>query len=235
MRPPQSRLMWVAFAVVIGFVAALVVRQHRPAVEDVEAYGIVPDFTLVDRTGRTVTRRDFLDEISVVDFFYTRCRDACPLQSAQMARLQADYAGRRGLQLVSITVDPGHDDSETLARYADRYGADPSRWLFLTGPRDVIYRLAVDGFHLAAVAAAHEPVPPTAWSLSRPSAAFAHEAGHDSRIIQLAHGSHFAVVDREARIVGYFDSLDASQMQNLSATLDHLLNAVTIGQHHVRG
>jgi hypothetical protein len=32
-----------------------------------ENYGNVPDFTLADRTGRTVTRHDFLDKISVVD------------------------------------------------------------------------------------------------------------------------------------------------------------------------
>src|SRR5215470_6231555 len=127
---------WLVFVAVVGIVVAVAVRQHRPAVPQLETFGVVPDFALLDRTGRAVTRRDFLDKISVVDFFYTRCKDACPLQSAQMARLQADYAGRHALQLVSITVDPGHDDREALARYAERYGADPSRWLFLTGPRD---------------------------------------------------------------------------------------------------
>ena len=195
----RSRLALSVLALVVVVVTASAVWRwrHVAPVEPVEIYGIVPDFALVDRTGRTVTRRDFLDKISVVDFFYTRCTDACPLQSAQMALLQARYAGHRGLQLVSITVDPGHDDRQTLAAYAQRLGADPAGWLFLTGPRDVIYRLAVDGFHLAAVAMRRPPAP-SWWSLLRPTAAFAHEPAPRGRVIRLAHASHFAVVDREA-------------------------------------
>jgi protein SCO1/2 len=212
-------LIWVAFVVAMGVSAAAVIRQHQATVQPVEIYETVPNFTLLDQTGRTVTRRDFLGKISIVDFFYTQCTDACPLQTAQMARLQADYAGRRALQLISITVDPGHDDRETLARYAERYGADPSRWLFLTGPREVIYRLAVDGFHLAAVATLERPAPARPTFLW-PTQAFAHEPRQDGRVIQLTHGSQFAVVDREARIVGYFDGLDASQMRDLRSMLD---------------
>ena len=159
--------MWLSCAVVIGVLAAVALREYRAAEPPHEIYGIVPDFSLLDRSGRTVTRRDFLDKISVVDFFYTRCTDACPLQTAQMARLQNEYAGRGPLQLVSITVDPAHDDRETLARYAERYGADASRWLFLTGPRDVVYRLAVDGFHLATLAA-HGNLRSTHWAFLSP-------------------------------------------------------------------
>jgi protein SCO1/2 len=220
----RSRLAWSVLAMVVALVAATAVWQwkHAATVQPVQIYGLVPDFTLVDRTGRTVTRRDFLDKISVVDFFYTRCADACPLQSAQMALLQARYAGHGGLQLVSITVDPGHDDRQTLAAYAQRLGADPARWLFLTGPRDVIYRLAVDGFHLAAVAA-RRPLAPSWWTLLQPTPVFAHEPALAGRVIQLAHGSHFAAVDREARIVGYFDSLDSGQLEDLRSTLDRWL------------
>ena len=168
------------------------------------------------------TRRDFLGKISVVDFFYTRCTDACPLLSAQMALLQSRYAGQRGLQLVSITVDPSHDNRQTLAAYARRLGADPAGWLFLTGPRDEIYRLAVDGFHLAAVAMGRAPTP-SWWSFLRPAVAFAHEPAPSRRVIQLAHASHFAAVDREGRIVGYFDSLDTRQMEDLKGALDREL------------
>jgi cytochrome oxidase Cu insertion factor (SCO1/SenC/PrrC family) len=225
MKLARSWVRWLACAcaVVITIAGTLAIRRHRAAEEPTEIYGVVPDFALVDRTGRTVTRRDFLDKISVVDFFYTQCTDACPLQTAQMARLQAEYAGFPALQLVSITVDPSHDDGKTLARYGNGYGADPSRWLFLTGPRDVIYQLAVDGFHLAAIAAIRERAPSARWSLLMPSTAFAHEGGQGPRIIQLAHGSYFAVVDRQARIVGYFDSLNAEQLQELRSLLDRRL------------
>jgi protein SCO1/2 len=211
-------------AAVTTTTAALVIRQHRAVEQPVEIYGVVPDFTLVDRAGRTVTQRNFLDKISVVDFFYTQCTDACPLQTAQMARLQADYAGRRALQLISITVDPGHDDRETLARYAERYGADPSRWLFLTGPREVIYRLAVDGFHLATIAS----VPAGAaspWSWLAPASAWAHEDEASPGIIQLTHASRFALVDRHGRIRNYFDGTDWDAVKRLATELEQLLAA----------
>jgi cytochrome oxidase Cu insertion factor (SCO1/SenC/PrrC family) len=225
MKLARSSLPWLAYAcaVIITVAGTLAIRQHAAAEEPTEIYRVVPEFVLIDRTGRAVTRRDFLNKISVVDFFYTQCTDACPLQTAQMARLQAEYAGLPALQLVSITVDPRHDDGKTLARYANGYGADPSRWLFLTGPRDVIYRLAVDGFHLAAIAAMPQRPPSAGWNLLTPSAAFAHEREQRPRIIQLAHGSYFAVVDREARIIGYFDSLNADQLRELRSLLDRRL------------
>jgi len=218
-----TRFFAVAIAIVVLATAVgLWHWRQRSAVQSVERYGDVPDFALVDRTGRTVTRRDFLDRVSVVDFFYTRCTDACPLQGAQMALLQARYAAARRFQLVSITVDPDHDDPAGLATYARSLGADPTRWLFLTGRREVIYRLAVDAFHLAVVAARRAPFP-SVWASWQPAVALAHERTGEPRIIQLAHGSQFAVVDRRARIVGYFDSFDPGQRQALQNKLDRWL------------
>jgi cytochrome oxidase Cu insertion factor (SCO1/SenC/PrrC family) len=218
-----GRAWLVPLTLVIAVTAAAAAAWHwrsGAAVEPTTGYGRVPDFALVDRTGRTVTRRDFLGKISVVDFFYTRCTDACPLQSAQMRVLQNRYGGR-GLQLVSITVDPAHDDRATLAAYARSIGADP-RWLFLTGRRDDIYRLAVDGFHLAAVATSESRFPGP-WAFWQPPLALAHELVNEPRIIQLTHASQFAVVDRQARIAGYFDSFDSEQRQELRDRLDHWL------------
>ena len=43
--------------------------------------------------------------------------------------------------LVSLSVDPAHDTPEVLAEYARRFEAEPGRWWFLTGSRDLIYNL----------------------------------------------------------------------------------------------
>lgn len=98
-------------------------------------YGRVPDFALVERSGRTVTLADLRGAVWLANFIYTQCTETCPLQSAEVARLQREFAGARDLRLVSITVDPEHDTSATLAAYAARYGADHDRWLFPLGPR----------------------------------------------------------------------------------------------------
>ena len=70
----------------------------------------------------------------VVSFVYTRCRDArmCPLVAAKFARMQRQLRGTP-IRLVTVTLDPGYDTPRVLARYGAAYGADPARWLLVTG------------------------------------------------------------------------------------------------------
>lgn len=227
-RTPRWRRwrLWVAAIASIGLVAtgvATLAWRTRSRAEPLEVYGSVPDFSLVERSGRTVTRADLLGNVSVVDFFYARCVDACPLQSAHLARLQADFAGTPDARLVSITVDPDHDSPGVLSAYAARFHADPHRWLFLTGPRDAIYRLAVDGFHLATVTSRQRKTRPTTWVGLGPSRAWAHEERASLRMSTLVHSSRFALVDRQGRIRGYFDGLDWADVERLGKHLKELL------------
>lgn len=135
----------VAGAGVLGLVVgALAARawMHPRGPGPLPVYATLPDFSLVERSARAITRSDLLGKVSVVDFFYTRCTEACPLLSAYLARLQSDLSGVPDALLVSITVDPVHDSPEVLTAYAAQFHANPRRWLFLTGPRAAIYQLA---------------------------------------------------------------------------------------------
>lgn len=184
---------------------------------------IIPDFALVERSGKTIRRADLLGSVSVVDFFYTRCTEACPLLSAYMERLQADPSLPSGMLLVSITVDPDHDTPDVLSAYARQFHADSRKWLFLTGPRTAIYSLAVDGFGLAAlVSRPMRPAP--AWSWLGPGVAFAHEESNHANVIQLVHASRFAVVDREGRIRDYVDGGDPSAVVRLRQAVLRVLD-----------
>jgi cytochrome oxidase Cu insertion factor (SCO1/SenC/PrrC family) len=109
-------------------------------------FGLVPEFAFIERSGRLVTRTDLQGLVWIGNFFYTSCPDTCPLQSARMARLQGDLADARDVRLVSISVDPEHDTPAVLRDYAQRFGADAERWLFLTGDKAAIYHLAQQGF-----------------------------------------------------------------------------------------
>jgi protein SCO1/2 len=77
-----------------------------------------------------------------VDFIYTRCPlpDVCPRLSANFARLQKRFASL--LALLSITLDPEYDTPIVLTEYAQRWRADPSTWLFLTGSAEEIRQTA---------------------------------------------------------------------------------------------
>lgn len=97
------------------------------------------DFSLTERSGRTVTRDDLRGKVWVASFVLTRCPDGkCPQVSQTMRQLQDRFAARPDVVLVTFTVDPERDNPDELKRYADGFGADPERWLFLTGSEEQI-------------------------------------------------------------------------------------------------
>ncbi len=108
----------------------------------------VPDVTLVDRTGATVSLRKLLevDEPVLLQFIFTTCTTICPAMSATFAAARQELAGDR-VRMISITIDPHHDTPERLQDYASRYGAGPG-WFFLTGELDDIQTVqkAFDAF-----------------------------------------------------------------------------------------
>src|SRR5262249_52529592 len=92
----------------------------------------VPDFTLTERSAREVRRDELAGKIWIADFIFTECAGTCPLMTTNMKKLQEALPAE--IQFVSFSVDPAHD-TQVLKEYADRNGADPKRWLFLTGDK----------------------------------------------------------------------------------------------------
>src|SRR4051794_39276527 len=140
--------------------------------------GEVGAFRLTERGGGTVSNEDLLGKVWVASFQFTRCTGPCPQVSRTLARLQKELAGRRDLRLVTFTIDPEHDDPETLSRYAEAMGADPERWLFLTGPEADVHRLARDGFKLYVARRAGQGVSPGEALEHSPKLALVDRRGH---------------------------------------------------------
>ena len=187
----------------------------RPG-EALDVFGSVPDFSLIERSGRKMGRSDLAGRVWITNFIYTHCPDTCPLQTAQMAKLQADFAEEKALRLVSITVDPERDTVLVLSQYAKRYGADPERWLFLTGEKSTIYRLALEGFRLSVV----DPAEGVKSWFFGPITVLAH---HGEMGKQFIHSSRFVLVDRQARIRGYYQSAEEDALQRLRRDVRILL------------
>jgi protein SCO1/2 len=103
--------------------------------------GYFPNVPLVTQDGQTVRFYDDLmkDKKVLINFIFTSCEKACPLDTANMARVQKLLGDRvgRDIFMYSITLDPEHDTPQALKAYADRFGAGPG-WLFLTGKREDI-------------------------------------------------------------------------------------------------
>lgn len=160
--------------------------------------GIVPEFTLTERSGRLVKNTDLLGSYWVANFIFTRCATSCPVSTAEFVRLQADLPEE--VRLVSFSVDPDYDSPEVLAAFAERAGADPDRWLFLTGEKLTMYRHVREGFHLA-VEGNSEPRP--GW--------------------EVTHSPRFALVDPKGRIRGYYESDKPEEKVRLREDIARLL------------
>jgi protein SCO1/2 len=92
-----------------------------------------PDFRLRDETGAWRTPASARGEVLVVTFIYTRCRDLCPRQAAEIK--EAVVAAGGGVQVYAITVDPEHDTPEQAQAWLERMGVAGGPVHILLGSR----------------------------------------------------------------------------------------------------
>jgi protein SCO1 len=138
----------------------------------VRSYGQVPDFALIDQSNQPFqSAATLLGKVWVADFIFTNCAGPCPRMSAQMRQIQSAL---HDVKLVSFTVDPARDTPEVLAKYAERYQAQPGVWYFLTGPQPELNKLARNVFMLGDVNG------------------------------DLQHSTRFVLVDRQSRLRGFY-------------------------------
>ena len=104
----------------------------------------------------------------------------------QMKQLQEALPPGSEAKLVTLTTDPEFDTPPVLKRYAERFGADLNRWMFLTGPNTEIARLAIDSLKLTAI-------PKTPEERQTPADLF-------------VHSTIFVVADKQARLRGVFQT-----------------------------
>ena len=100
-----------------------------------------PNVPLVNQDGKTVRFYDDLlkDKKVMVDFIFVDCEQGCPLDTANMRRVQKLLGDRIGkdIFMYSITLEPEKDTPQRMKEYAEQYGAGPG-WQFLTGTRENI-------------------------------------------------------------------------------------------------
>jgi protein SCO1/2 len=162
----------------------------------------VPDFELVDQTGAPFAVSALDDQVWVASFLFTSCSGTCPTLASQLASLESRLSGYRGrVRIVSITVDPEHDDPAALRAYAERFEADPAMWTFLTGEPDTVRTVLRTAFL--------QPDPERREIESAP--------GYD-----VFHGTSVLLIDRTRTCRGVFP-LGGDGMDTLVAAIEHLL------------
>jgi protein SCO1 len=118
---------------------------NRPSAEVLRIGQTVPDFRLTDQNHQPVSLSQFAGKVVALTFVYTRCPlpDYCVRLSNNLGVLQRRFGGRMGQDLVLLTVviDPVHDQPDALRTYARTWNADSRSWHFLTGSPSDIQRI----------------------------------------------------------------------------------------------
>lgn len=153
------------------------------------------EFRLLERSGKTVTQADFRGRVCVAGFIFTRCPLSCPRISAVMKDLQHQFRGTNVL-LTSITVDPDYDNQAVLSEYAQKFGALPDRWWFLTGGKQEVHDLVQTRFKLG---------------LQETSPAD-RSAGSEA----ITHSDRLALVE-DGQVIGFFESNSPASIETLVA------------------
>ena len=100
------------------------------------------------------------------------------MKKRMIASIRSRHLIYSKFQSLSITVNPAYDSPERLKTYADSYGIEDKKWLFLTGDEKKIHRLAWEGF----------------------------KVGSKTELVN--HSPYFILSDSLQRIRGYYNSDD---------------------------
>lgn len=108
----------------------------------------VPAFSFTNQNGETITNKDYLGKVYVVEFFFTTCPTICPRMNKNLVQVQNHFSDSEDFGVASFTITPEIDTPEVLKAYADNYGITNPNWHLMTGDEDDIYKLANEGFYL---------------------------------------------------------------------------------------
>ncbi len=185
-QPPQ-KLQWIVWGGLVLVIATVVVfafSKSNPA-PPLPVISQISAFTLTNQNDRAMTLADLRGEVWIADIIFTRCGGPCPEMTRKMSELQS--AAKSQCNFLTLTTDPEFDSPAVLKKYGEKFGADFSRWTFLTGDKKDIYKLGVEGLKLSSV-----EIDPK-----------------DRKAVDdlFIHASYFVLVDRQGRLRAVFETV----------------------------
>ena len=162
-------------------------------------YHTIADFKFVDQDSSEITNETFKDKIYVADFFFTTCRTICPIMKTQMLRVYDSIQNDQDVLLLSHTIDPEYDTVALLHDFAERLGVKSSKWHFVTGTKDDIYKIAQTSY-------------------------FATAMQDKSEADGFIHSGAFLLVDKHRRVRGTYDGTKEVDVNRLLGDIKRLRN-----------
>ncbi|NBX93879.1 MAG: SCO family protein [Proteobacteria bacterium] len=164
-------------------------------VDRLPTLGEVTPFKLTDQTGKEVNLDSLRGKVWVANFIFTSCTSQCPLIMMEAKKVSKALLFKENFRMVSITIDPETDTPKQLTDYANKWQADPYKWIFLTGSFNEIKNLMQKGLKV-----------PT-----------------EVEGMEVMHSSKLVLVDHLAMVRGYYSAEDGHEMKKLLKDAKQLL------------
>ena len=161
----------------------------------------VQPFSFTNQDGATITDKNLLNKITVVEYFFTTCKGICPKLNTNMKQVYEIYKNEPDFQILSHTCNPGTDSVSVLKHYSDSLQVNTQKWIFLTGRKDSLYQMARGSYLL------DDP-----------------KNNVEKIEDQFIHTQFFALVDRQGKVRGkIYDGLKVLEVEQLKQDISKLL------------
>ncbi len=164
-------------------------KEFIEGIDTDTVYHTIPFWSFQNQDGEYISKEDYQGKVYIADFFFTHCPSVCPKMLENMKYAQQQLKGENILFL-SHTVDPKDDTVERLKWYAEKNNIDTQNWNFVTGEKQDLYELGVNGY---LVSSQEDALAPGGF----------------------LHSEKFILVDTQGRIRGMYDGTQKEQVDKM--------------------
>lgn len=191
-------LFFIVLALGFYFTLAAVIpgfgKKRYPPISRVEA------FAFTNQDGKEVTDEVIKNKLAIVNFFFTTCNSICPRMNNNLKPAYELYKNNPEVLFLSFTSDPERDSAAVLKHYADSMQVNTSKWIFLTGRKDSLYKAARHSF-----------------KIDDPTNFVENDA------VDFLHTQFVALVNKKGEVVKIYDGLKPSELSTIEADVNNLL------------
>jgi len=198
----RKTIFYIVFFIVlvIGFYVTMSQLVPGFGKSKLEPIGRVLPFAFTNQDGKTVTENDVAGKVFVAEYFFTTCKNICPVMNGNMKTVYDRFKNEKDFLILSHTSFPEIDSVAVLKKYADSLQVNTQKWIFLTGRKDSLYKQARYSYKI------DDP---------------------NNNLIDISqdfiHSQFFSLVDKKGVVRNIYDGLKPSEVERMMKEIGLLL------------
>ena len=198
----RKTIFYVVFFVVlvVGFYVTMSQLVPGFGKSKLEPIGKLLPFAFTNQDGKTVTEGDVSGKVFVAEYFFTTCKNICPVMNGNMKTVYDRFKNEKDFLILSHTSFPEIDSVDVLKKYADSLEVNTQKWIFLTGRKDSLYKQARYSYKI------DDP---------------------NNNVIDIKqdfiHSQFFSLVDKKGVVRNIYDGLKPSEVEKMMKEIELLL------------